>query len=151
MSPGLLGIRGAFLIAVGSGGLVRIERTRRVAPVAWRTRAEWRRLSDRRRGPRRSGADGKGFGAVAFGSIAALSVAGISTGTLFLASAGRGIAASFLQQGPSIPSAQTQRLNATVDPRLPQHGARVGMDGTSCLKGLSDNIGARLSTARPAS
>ena len=58
-----------------------------------------------------------GVGAVAFGSIAALSVAGISTGTLFLASAGLGLAAGLLQKSPSIPSAQTQRLNASVDPR----------------------------------
>lgn len=58
-----------------------------------------------------------GVGAVAFGSIAALSVAGISTGTLFLASAGLGLASGLLQKSPSIPSAQTQRLNATVDPR----------------------------------
>lgn len=58
-----------------------------------------------------------GVGAVAFGSIAALSVAGISTSALFLASAGLSMAASYLQKGPSVPSSQTQRLTASVDPR----------------------------------
>ncbi|MDF2603504.1 hypothetical protein [Sphingomonas sp.] len=58
-----------------------------------------------------------GVGAVAFGSIAALSVAGVSTGALFLASTGLGLAAGLLQKGPSIPLSQSQRLTASVDPR----------------------------------
>lgn len=58
-----------------------------------------------------------GVGAVAFGSIAAISVAGISTGTLLLASSVLSAAAAFLTKPPSVPSSQTSRLNASVDPR----------------------------------
>jgi hypothetical protein len=59
-----------------------------------------------------------GVGAVALGGLAGtLTVAGISTSTLFMISGGLSVAASLLQKTPKVPASQTERLNATVDPR----------------------------------
>lgn len=59
-----------------------------------------------------------GVGAVALGGLAgSLTVFGVSTGTLLLAAGGLSVAATLLQKGPTVPSAQTDRLTASIDPR----------------------------------
>lgn len=59
-----------------------------------------------------------GVGAVALGGLAgAVTIGGVSASTLFLVSGGLTAASSLLQKTPKVPAAQTDRLNASVDPR----------------------------------
>ena len=59
-----------------------------------------------------------GVGAVALGGLAGgLTVFGVSTSTLLLAAGGLSAAASLLQKAPKVPTSQTDRLTASIDPR----------------------------------
>lgn len=58
-----------------------------------------------------------GGAAVGLGVSLATSVAGISASTLLLVSAGLSVAAGLLTKPPSVPSSQTSRLTASIDPR----------------------------------
>jgi hypothetical protein len=59
-----------------------------------------------------------GVGAVALGGLAGtLTVAGVSTSTLLFTASGLSMAASLVQKGPKVPTAQTDRLTASIDPR----------------------------------
>ena len=59
-----------------------------------------------------------GVGAVALPGLAgSLTAFGLSTSTLLLASAGLSLAAAVLTKTPSIPSSQTERLTASINPR----------------------------------
>ncbi len=62
-----------------------------------------------------------GVGAVALPALGAITVAGISTSTLFLVSGGLTVAASLLQKTPKVPSSQTDRLSASVNPGAFRH------------------------------
>ena len=58
-----------------------------------------------------------GGAALGLGLSLATTAFGVSAGTLFLASAGLSLASTALTKSPSVPTSQTQRLVASVDPR----------------------------------